>query len=917
MPRKKDAGPAFTVAFPKPLPAERRGEHWWMEVDGRELRLSNLDKVFWPEEGYTKGDLIAYYFNIAPRILPYLRERPLTLKRMPDGAFGPFFYEKNAPPYTPEWLSGCAVETTGNGGRWGNPRDPKQYRSSRQNAPNKEFIQYMMVEDVAGMLFVANMGCIEFHPLHSRCGSAETPDYLFFDLDPFDVPFEAVMTVAAMVKVVCDQLGLRAYPKTSGATGMQVYVPIRPEYTYGQIRDFVGKAGHLIRQVDPARVTMEWEVRKRTGKVFIDHNMNRQGANISAVYSVRPERGAPVSTPLTWKEVEAGQVRPEDFTIATVWDRIRGKDPFRPVLGTDQDLGPALAALGVSLEDELPDTESIPIPMPPTGDPRTAAREARGSTGSPKPASPAARSPRRPATSPSQAARSSRRPAKSRAASKSDEVIARSKDPKLGRYLKMRDFEATPEPAGGAASSAGNSFVIQRHDATRLHYDLRLEREGVLVSWAVPKGVPFVKGEKHLAVQTEDHPMEYARFAGTIPEGHYGAGEVRIWDKGAYDLLEWTDKKVSFRLHGERHRGEYHLVKTRDRDWLIFLSKPEEAAPEAPPQFQPMLATGGYKPFDGNDWWFEPKLDGVRTLLYLNGEDVRLISRTGRDQTATYPELHRTYRRINATNAVLDGEIVTTNEQGVTSFELLQQRMNLSSPGEIERIRKRIPVELVAFDLLWIDGEDWTGRPLNERRARLTEAVMEDQGIRLIYWTTGEGKSFYRAAQGLGLEGVIGKRAASRYLPGRRTDDWRKIKILKTQDCVILGWTPGQGGRGNAFGSLLIGAYKSGQLIWVGHVGTGFTDRMLGELMKRLRAVEVHEPPIGDADLRKEKGAHWVRPELVCEVEYLQMTVTGKLRAPSFKGLRPDKLPEDCILEPDPSVPEGAEIRKATRPRRG
>src|SRR5206468_1965186 len=203
-------------------------------------------------------------------------------------------------------------------------------------------------------------------------------------------------------------------------------------------------------------------------------------------------------------------------------------------------------------------------------------------------------------------------------ASKSAEVIARSKDPKLGKYLKMREFgdTGTPEPAGGEGSQDGNSFVIQRHDATRLHYDLRLERDGVLVSWAVPKGLPLVKGERHLAVHTEDHPMEYGSFAGTIPKGHYGAGEVRIWDHGAYDLIEWTDKKVSFRLHGERYQGEYHLIKTRDRDWLILMASASEEQPlDRPPLFTPMLAQGGFQPFDAKGWWFEPKFDGVRTLL--------------------------------------------------------------------------------------------------------------------------------------------------------------------------------------------------------------------------------------------------------------------------------------------------------------
>ncbi|MDP8956678.1 MAG: non-homologous end-joining DNA ligase [Actinomycetota bacterium] len=878
MPRKK-AGPAFTVEFPKALPVERHGEHWWAEIDGKELRLSNLDKVFWPDEGYTKGDLIAYYYNIAPRVLPYLKDRPLTMKRLPNGAFGNFFYEKEAPPTTPDWMPICNVESAGADGRWGPAKNDR--------------INYLMVDDTAGLLFVANLGCIEFHPLHSRCGSIETPDYLFFDLDPFEpATFQDVLTVAGMVKVACDRLGLKSYPKTSGATGMQVYVPLEPGYTYDQVRDFVGKVGGLIWKVDPARVTMEWEIKRRTGKVFIDHNMNRVGANIAAVYSVRPEPGASISMPLTWSQVDQGNVRPHDFTIATVWKQLKRTDPFRGVVHAPQSLGDALSAVDVPVEDEMPPTDSYRIKGEAGRDwvPRDVAegkvRRIPAQTRPPRP----------------EKARKQSGP------SKSDDAIARSKDPKLRQYLKMRDLEATPEPAGGTSSPTGNSFVIQRHDATRLHYDLRLERDGVLVSWAVPKGLPFQKGERHLAVQTEDHPMEYGSFQGKIPEGHYGAGDVKIWDRGTYDLLEWTDRKVSFRLHGDRHRGEYHLVKTRgERDWLVLLSKESpNYGPAKPPMLTPMLATGGYKPFDGKDWWFEPKLDGVRTLLYLDGEDVRLISRTGKDHTKTYPELARVFRNIAATNAVVDGEIVATDEAGRTSFELLQQRMNLTSSSEIERIRKRIPVEMVAFDLLWVDGDDLTTKPLRERREMLTARIHEGRGLRLMYTVPEEGERFYQIAREHGLEGIIGKRVDSRYVPGKRSEEWRKVKILKTQDAVIVGSTRGQGGRERSFGALLLGAYRNGKLIWIGQVGTGFTERTINDLLAQMKDLEVAKSPISDRDLAKVKGARWVKPELVCEVEYLQMTGQGKLRAPSFKGLRPDKLPEDCILEPEPELETAA-----------
>ncbi|HCO04153.1 MAG TPA: hypothetical protein DIT48_12480 [Actinobacteria bacterium] len=888
MPRKQ-AGPAFTVDFPKPLPAERRGDAWWMEADGHELRLSNLDKVFWPNEGYTKGDLLAYYFNIAPRMLPYLRGRPLTLKRMPNGASGEFFYEKEAPPTTPSWVKGCAVDSAGTGdGRWG----PVKH----------EVIHYLMAQDTASLLFVANLGCIEFHPLHSQCGSIERPDYLFFDLDPFEpATYDAVLAVASLVRVACERLGLQTFPKTSGATGMQIYVPLTPDFTYFQIREFVGAVGRFILKADPDRVTMEWEIRRRTGKIFIDHNMNRVGANIAAVYSVRPEPGAPVSTPVTWKEVEQGAIRPGAFTIASVWPRVaaRKKDPFRPVLDSPQDITAALESMAIPTNDALPPTASRPFDF---SDPRP-------STQRPGPGIP------RRATAPTTekvAGRPARdgRPATPRGdldeeslGAKSRDAIARSKDPKLAQYLKMRDLGETPEPGGGGPTDAGNSFVIQKHDATRLHYDVRLERGGVLVSWAVPRGLPFVTKERRLAVHTEDHPMEYAAFQGIIPEGHYGAGPVVTWDAGTYDLLEWTDAKVSFRLHGRRHRGEFHLIKT-NQDWLAFLSRPPEGEqpPAPPPRLAPMLAQSVAKAFDRKGWWFEPKLDGIRALVSTTMDSTRLVSRTGRDQSDNYPELHQIHNRVTSVNAVLDGEIVAMDRAGRPSFELLQQRMNLASKAEIERARRAIPVQLYAFDLLWLDGEDLTGLPLTDRQALLHDVVSaEGKSLRLTVGVEHDGEDFYGIAKAQGLEGVVAKRLSSRYSPGRRTGDWLKIKILNRQDCVILGWTPGQGGRESSFGALLLGAYRDGELLWTGQVGTGFTDKTIDALMQRLKDIERETPAADDPDLRKVKGARWVEPELVCDVEFLEVTSARKLRAPSFKGLRDDKLPEDCILEPPAS----------------
>jgi bifunctional non-homologous end joining protein LigD len=834
--RKKGSGPAFTVEFPRALDARKDGDAWWFEVDGRELRLSNLNKTFWPDEGYTKGDLVAYYFNVAELLVPHLAERPLTLKRMPDGVTGGFFYEKSAPSHVPDWIGRCPVES--------------------EEAKNK-VIDYMTITDAAGLLFMANLGCVEFHPLHSRCDDVEHPDYLFFDLDPFEpYTYEDVLQVARHIKVLLDQLGLSAFPKTSGATGMQIYMPLeRGAYSYEHARAFVGVCGRMIRDADPDKVTMAWRVADRAGKVFIDHNMNRSGANIASAYSLRPEARAPVSTPLTWDEVFEGGFEPQDFRIDNVWERFaRVGDLFAGVRTEAMDLSNAIEALGVTVEPD----QSGPLP-------RTA-----------KAAATAART--------------------------SAEIAAASKDPALFEYVRRREFgpEGTSEPAPGDAPGQGNSFVIHKHRATRLHYDVRLERDGGLPSWAVPKGLPTAKGDKRLAVQTEVHPLEYGKFEGTIPEGHYGAGEVRIFDDGWYEPVEWEDRKVSFRLHGRRYPGlEFHFVKTRT-DWLAFLASAQSAALiAAPPRYQPMLAEGGHGAFDDPAWWFEPKLDGIRAMTELSTGETVLRTRRGRDVTHQYPELHMIHELVDQVNAVIDGEIVAYDPAGKDSFEVLQQRMNLQNEREIKRVAKDIPVSLVVFDLLWLDGRETIGLGLEERRELLELIVEQDHRLRLMSYVEGEGVAFVDGARGLGLEGVVAKRRSSKYEPGRRPPTWRKIKLISTQDCVVLGFTPGQGGRSDSFGALLVGAFDEGVLRWVGQVGTGFTDQMLADVLERLRPLVHDSPPIDDPELAKLRGTVFVEPELVCEVEYLEYTKsTRKMRAPSFRGLRPDKAPEECVLEP-------------------
>ncbi len=314
-----------TIDFPIELPAEKRGDHWIAVAGDKEIRLSNLDKVYWPQEGYTKGDLLTYYFNISPVMLPHLVDRPLTLKRMPNGVGGEFFYEKNAPIHTPRWMPSIPIESA---------------------ESKRGIINYLTVHDVADMLWIANLGCIEFHPLHAKGQDQRHPSYAFFDLDPMEgATWEHVRHVANLVGAALDRLGIESYPKTSGATGMQIMIPLDGRLGYDEVRGFVGMIADLIHEADETTTTVEWEVKKRGAKVFLDVNMNREGANIAAAYSVRPEPGATVSTPFGWEELD--DIHPADWNMETIFERVEERgDPFLPVAqGAGQSLAEVIAQL--------------------------------------------------------------------------------------------------------------------------------------------------------------------------------------------------------------------------------------------------------------------------------------------------------------------------------------------------------------------------------------------------------------------------------------------------------------------------------------------------------------------------------------------------------------------------------------------
>jgi bifunctional non-homologous end joining protein LigD len=362
------------------------------------------------------------------------------------------------------------------------------------------------------------------------------------------------------------------------------------------------------------------------------------------------------------------------------------------------------------------------------------------------------------------------------------------------RYDQKREFESTPEPPAEHVASevdpltapVGATFVIQQHHATALHHDVRLEMINtddtpVLVSWAVPKGLPRRRGERHLAIHTEDHPMAYATFSGTIPEEEYGGGEVRIFDHGAYQLVDRNDERITFRLDGERLAGIWHLVSTGLKDskdqWLAIMSEDLRPPGEEPPPADPMLTTLTGEAFDDEDWQFEPKWDGIRAIAVC-GEETRLISPNDGDITRAYPELHRLHARVVALDAMLDGEIVAFDD-GVPSSQRLQQRMSLRDERRIEQMTKQVPVAYIVFDLLWLDGADLTQQPLAQRRRALEDIIVTSETVQLSPVTAEHGVALFGAATKQGLKGVVAKRLDSLYTSGARSRDWLEIKATR------------------------------------------------------------------------------------------------------------------------------------------
>ncbi|MDT0117766.1 ATP-dependent DNA ligase [Microbacterium sp. PRF11] len=824
-----------------------------VRIDGRRLRLSNLDKVLYPETGTTKGEIIDYYSRIAPLLLPHVRDRPVTRKRWPDGVgteADPVdaFFAKALEPGAPAWVR----------------RFPIDHSSGAKDYP--------LVDDLPTLVYLAQVASLELHVPQWRfdaAGTRRNPDRIVLDLDPGPgVGLAECAEVARWARAILTDIGLEPLPVTSGSKGIHLYAHLDGSQSSDAVSAVAKELARAIEADHPDLVVSQMAKAARPGKVFIDWSQNNGSKTTIAPYSLRGRAHPTVAAPRTWAELDDPDLR--HLLFSEVLER--PDDPLAPV---ERDSGPLRSYISKRTAGKTPE----PVPDAPHGDP---------------------------------------------------------------------------------APDGLPRFVIQEHHATRLHWDLRLEHHGVLASWAVPKGVPSTTAKNSLAVQTEDHPMQYLDFAGEIPRGEYGAGSMTVWDTGTYELEKWRDDEViatfEGRPDGPLGRVRLALIRTQGSgeksQWLLHRMKtdatgapqhdgaavvpradgaavaqqpggaaapaadgaatpsdtgatPGTASPASPTaaELRPMLATSatpGLARAAAERWgraWVEMKWDGIRGIGLWDGERLRLRSRNGNDLTAAYPELTAADLELGPAPAVFDGEIVALDDQGRPSFPLLQKRMNLAQPREIEREAKRTPVQLYLFDVLSAEGRDVASLPLQERR-EILERLAADAGAPVVVPPVFDDVDAAVATSGrFGLEGVVVKDPASIYRRGVRSEQWLKVKHSRTQEVVIGGIRPGKGNRSGTIGSLLVGVPTAEGLQYAGRVGSGFGEQTLARLTALLEPLRVDTDPFIGVPREDARDALWVRPELVGEVEFAEFTPGGILRQARWRGLRPDKHPGEVVRE--------------------
>ncbi|MDR6437597.1 bifunctional non-homologous end joining protein LigD [Paenarthrobacter nicotinovorans] len=849
-----------------------------VNVEGHELTLTNLGKIIYPETGTTKAEVLEYYAAVAPFLIPAAANRPVTRKRWVNGVGtaenpGQVFFQKNLEDSAPRWIPRAAIQ-----------------HSDHVNV-------YPMVNNLATLTWMAQIASLEIHVPQWQVdpsGKPLRPDRFVLDLDPGPgAGLHECVEVAKLARSILQDMGMDPVPVTSGSKGIHLYTGLDGTLKSEQVSAFAHELARALESDHPDLVVSDMKKSLRHGKVLVDWSQNSGNKTTIVPYSLRGKAHPTVAAPRTWRELASASLDHLDFQA--VMKRVRtGKDHFAPI--SDRHLPP-------HGEDDNDD------------DGAAAALSGSGTSGS--------------GTSGSNTNR--------------ERVVT--VENRLAKYVGMRDPQKTPEPfpsssaAGPGGPRSGNSsseqpkpgdppppggiFVIQEHHARRYHLDLRLEHGGVLASWALPRGVPETPDRNNLAVHTEDHPMEYANFAGVIPKGEYGAGTMTIWDRGEYTCEKWRDgKEVIATLTGEPGGGlggtkRFALINT-GQNWLIHLMKeqpggrrasshtapksgpqPSVTAPAAPqpmPNYSPMLATSGTTAdLRGDDWLFELKWDGIRAIITGTEGRIRLMSRNGNDLTATYPELTDRACWPDG-DFVADGEIVALGKGSRPDFGRLQARMNLVKSADIKRAQASVPVQLMLFDLLYDAGMDLSGLPFSERHQKLSgfaKRLRKGCPLHLSAVLDHDVEDLMASAAELGLEGVMAKKADSRYVIGRRSRSWLKLKLEQSQEVVVGGWRPGAGARSGTFGSLLLGIPDGNKLHYVGRVGTGFKDWQLREVMEQLEPLVVADSPFADIPREDAAGARWVSAELVAEVTFGEWTGPGRLRHPVWRGWRPDKSPND------------------------
>jgi bifunctional non-homologous end joining protein LigD len=841
-----------------------------------EITISHAEKILYPGGKFTKANVVDYYRRIASYLLPHFRDRPVTLKRYPDGVFGEAFYEKNAPGFTPDWVKTFPV-----------PR--------HEGGPD---INYILINDRRTLMWAASIAALELHPFLHRVPHIERPTHIVFDLDPGDnANVLSCAEVSFLLREVLTKLRLKCFAKVSGSKGIQVYVPLNTAVTYDQTQSFARATAELLEKKHPDKIVADMAKNLRVGKVFIDWSQNADFKTTVGVYSLRAKRPRPyVSMPIRWNEL-ANALKKSDAAILD----------FEPdkALHRLKRVGDLFAPLR-KLKQKLP-KEFASAALP----------EQRGAHGA-------------------------TRPTKARRITKS-----------LSEYDAKRHFALTTEPAPQtprrSAQGSRRRFVVQKHAASHLHYDLRLEMHDVLKSWAVPKGVPLKANEVHSAFETEDHPVDYLEFEGVIPRGEYGAGTVMVWDIGTYEMIEgnyWKGRFSMF-LSGKKLRGQWTLERTgsdngktkwicrkTDGDAKTITAKREDlsalssrsmdqiadtderrvpsqaqsskkgpsetkpakrSSPSAPRFISPMKATAVTELPTGDEWIYEVKWDGYRALGLKHGQNARLLSLKDKDLTSDFPGVAEAVRSIGVDTATIDGEIVAIDSEGCPSFQALQNRASLG---------KEWQVVYYAFDLLNFEGEDWAKKPLHERKEKL-RAVLQGSDVRYNANLSGSPKAILRTIESAGLEGIVAKKRDSFYRAGTRVTTWLKFKINKAQEFVIAGYKPDAG----SFQSILVGYYEAKKLVFAGKVRQGFNPYVRAKLYEAMRPCLTSKCPF--ANLPSSRTSHfgegitteemkelcWLKPKLVAQISFTEWTNYGLLRHATFEGLRDDKETHSVVRE--------------------